>query len=172
MHDLAYIALGSNLGDRLEHLQAGLDDLRASSAIELVSVSSVYETEPQGYRQQPTFLNAVCSARSTLSAPELLDIMQTIENDHKRQRHIHWGPRTLDLDLLLYGKQQFDGDQLTLPHPYMTERDFVLVPLCQIAPQLKNPLNGRLYTDYLRTLNGAPLRAVAELNFPIVHANS
>jgi 2-amino-4-hydroxy-6-hydroxymethyldihydropteridine diphosphokinase len=172
MNDLAYIALGSNLGDRLQHLQAGLDGLRAVSAIEMVAVSSVYETEPQGYTQQPTFLNAVCSVRSTLAAPELLDTMQTIENDHKRQRHIHWGPRTLDLDLLLYGEQRFDGDRLTLPHPYMTERDFVLAPLCQIAPQLKNPLNGHLYTDYRLTLNGPPIRAVAELSFPIAHANS
>ncbi len=172
MNDLAYIALGANLGNRLNHLQSGLDQLQALSALELVTASSVYETEPQGYTQQPTFLNAVCSVRTSIPPLELLAAMQIIENDHQRQRHIHWGPRTLDLDLLLYGNQPFDSDLLVLPHPYMTERDFVLVPLCQIAPQLRNPLNNRLYTDYLRELAGPPIHAMAELNAPIAHANS
>lgn len=172
MNDLAYIALGSNLGERLDYLQMGLDSLRSLPAIELVAASSIYETEPQGYTQQPTFLNAVCSVRSALSPLELLTAMQAIEKDHKRQRHIHWGPRTLDLDLLLYGKRQLDSDLLVLPHPYMTERDFVLAPLCQIAPQLRNPLNDRLYADYLHHLKNPPLRTVAEFTISAIHADS
>ncbi|MGY8824807.1 MAG: 2-amino-4-hydroxy-6-hydroxymethyldihydropteridine diphosphokinase [Candidatus Latescibacterota bacterium] len=172
MSDLSYIALGSNLGDRLHHLQSGLNSLQLLSHVELIAVSSAYETEPQGYIEQPTFLNAVCSVRSTFSAPELLSSMQEIENNHQRQRHIHWGPRTLDLDLLLYGDQRFDSDSLIVPHPHMTERSFVLVPLCQIAPQLRNPLNNRLYTDDLRLLEGPNPQAIAELTTPITHVHS
>ena len=172
MSDLSYIALGSNLGDRLHHLQSGLNSLQLLSHVELIAVSSAYETEPQGYIEQPTFLNAVCSVRSTFSAPELLSSMQEIENNHQRQRHIHGGPRTLDLDLLLYGDQRFDSDSLIVPHPHMTERSFVLVPLCQIAPQLRNPLNNRLYTDDLRLLEGPNPQAIAELTTPITHVHS
>lgn len=172
MSDLAYIALGSNLGDRLDHLQSGLNCLQMHPQLELVAVSSVYETEPQGYTQQPTFLNAVCSVRSILPASELLATMQEIENEHQRQRHIHWGPRTLDLDLLLYGNQFFDNDSLVVPHPHMIDRTFVLVPLCQIAPQLRDPLNNRLYSDYLRLLEGPTPQPVAELSPAIPHAHS
>ena len=152
MAELAYIGIGSNLDDRRAYLASGLAQLLAVPRIELHAVSSVYETAPIGYTDQPPFLNAVFSVRTDLPPQDLLHAMQRAENSHHRQRRIHWGPRTLDLDLLLYGACRIDAGNLLLPHPHMTARAFVLVPLCEIAPDLRHPVTGKPFADSLREL--------------------
>lgn len=152
MTELAYIGIGSNLGDRLAELASGLAELLAVPGVELDAVSSIYETDPVGYLDQPAFLNAVFSVRAALEPQDLLRAMQRIETDHHRQRCIHWGPRTLDLDLLLYGTIQLTSGDLLLPHPRLTERAFVLAPLGEIAPALRHPVTGKPFAASLREL--------------------
>ena len=154
MAELTYIGIGSNLGDRSAFLAAGLAELGAVAGIDIEAVSSIYETAPVGYLDKPSFLNAVFAVRTTLSSLELLHIMQRIESNHQRQRKIHWGPRTLDLDLLLYGSLQLETEELTLPHPHLVERLFVLAPLCEIAPDLHHPATGEPFAASLESLDG------------------
>lgn len=132
----AYIALGSNLGDRAAHLQFAVDALAAAPEVEVLAVSRVYETAPVGGPSQDAFLNAVAAIETTLVPHALLALAQRIENDAHRVRVERWGPRTLDVDLLLYDDMRLDEPDLTLPHPRMWERGFVLAPLHDVAPQL------------------------------------
>ena len=152
MVETAYVGLGSNLGDRLAYLRAGVNKLIADSCVQLQSTSSVYATAPVGVLEQPEFLNAVIAVATSLSPEKLLAQMQAIEDRHGRQRAVHWGPRTLDLDLLLFGDRRLRGDTLTIPHPHLTERCFVLSPLCEIAPTLKHPSTGERLSMLLETL--------------------
>jgi 2-amino-4-hydroxy-6-hydroxymethyldihydropteridine diphosphokinase len=154
MPELAYIGIGSNLGDRNAFLTAGIAELAAVADIDIEAVSSVYETAPVGYLDQPSFLNAVFAIRTALPPLELLHTMQRIESDHQRQRQIHWGPRTLDLDLLLYRSLQLETEELTLPHPHLAERLFVLAPLCEIAPDLHHPETDEPFAASLKSLDG------------------
>lgn len=136
----AYIALGSNLGSRLHYLRAAAKALAEHPQINITGYSRIYETTPVGGpAEQGAFLNAVIRLTTTLSAQELLALMQSIEQAQGRQRTVHWGPRTLDLDLLLYGAEAIHESELTVPHPRLTERNFVLVPLCDLAPTLSIP---------------------------------
>lgn len=125
----AYIALGSNVGDREELLRDALDLLDSHPGIAVVRASAVYETAPVGYTDQPAFLNMAAAVRTSLAPLELLRAMLAMEQQLGRTRDIRWGPRTIDLDLLLYGDIAMDIEELTLPHPRMMERAFVLVPL-------------------------------------------
>ena len=131
-----YIGLGSNMGDRLGHLRHAVFLLEATDGIELVTESSVYETEPVG-PEQPDFLNAVIEVRTTLSARELLKRLKEIEAEIGRTPSERWGPREIDLDLLTYGRERIEDEDLTVPHPRMGERAFVLVPLAEIAPDVR-----------------------------------
>jgi len=130
----AYLGIGSNLGDRLEHLQLAVDDLAAADGVDLVAVSPVYETEPVGGPEQPDYLNAVVAVDTTLTAHELLRVAQAIEAEADRVRTVRWGPRTLDVDVLLVEGVQVEEPDLVVPHPRMTERAFVLVPLADLDP--------------------------------------
>lgn len=132
-----YLGLGSNLGDRSVHLAEALRQLNGSPLIEVSAVSSVYETEPVGVKEQPPFLNLVVSASTTLSPHELLDRCLDIERSLGRIRRERWGPRTIDIDMLLYGDIAADDERLVLPHPRMAERGFVVIPLAEIAPDLQ-----------------------------------
>ncbi|MGO4111325.1 2-amino-4-hydroxy-6-hydroxymethyldihydropteridine diphosphokinase [Paenibacillus sp. YAF4_2] len=125
----AYIALGSNLGDREELLRQAVERLKQQSGVQIVKVSGIYETDPVGYTDQPAFLNMAVSVKTSLSPNELLHALFDAEQLLGRIRDIRWGPRTIDLDLLLYGDVTMDDEELTLPHPRMMERAFVLVPL-------------------------------------------
>ena len=140
---LAAIALGSNLGDRHATLASAIEDVRALGR--LVAVSRFYDTEPVGYTQQPRFLNAAMLLQAELSPLDLLHALLEIERRHGRDRShgIAKGPRTLDLDLLLHDGVVMHTDELTLPHPEMHRRPFVLEPLAEIAPDLRHPLLGR-----------------------------
>ncbi len=172
MSERVFIALGSNIGQRLDYLQMGLNELHALRGMDVLSASSVYETAPLGYTEQPAFLNAVCCARTEGTPADLLAAMQAIEHRHGRQRTIHWGPRTLDLDLLLFGDTCVNSPTLTLPHPHITVRDFVLVPLLQIAPDARDPSTALPYAHYLERLGAAELPAVAELTLPVADARA
>lgn len=144
-----FIGLGANLGDAKAHLKAGLNGLAALDAYEPLGVSSLYVTAPVGPVKQPPFFNAVAHGRYRGAAMDLLRAMQQIEAGRGRERVVHWGPRTLDLDLLIFGGDIIDLPELKVPHPEMWQRAFVLVPLMEIAPELKLPLwqktAGQLY---------------------------
>jgi 2-amino-4-hydroxy-6-hydroxymethyldihydropteridine diphosphokinase len=132
----AYLGLGSNLGDRAATLRAAIAALEASPGIRVTRISSLYETPPWGPVPQGPYLNACIGVETTLSPRQLLDLGLAIERDHGRERAVRWGPRTLDIDLLLFGDTSLDEDGLIVPHPRMAERAFVLVPLAEIAPEL------------------------------------
>lgn len=125
----AYIALGSNLGDREQWLLQAIKALEARANISVEAVSALYETDPVGYTDQDAFLNMAIKVSTTLSPLELLREQLDIENELGRVRQVRWGPRTIDLDLLLYDNVSLETEQLILPHPRMLERAFVLVPL-------------------------------------------
>jgi 2-amino-4-hydroxy-6-hydroxymethyldihydropteridine diphosphokinase len=144
--------LGSNLGDRQAYLEAGLAGLATLSRTEITVVSSVYETAPQGYVDQPPFLNAVAALTTDLNPLDLLHALRRLEDRHLRQRTIPWGPRTLDMDLLLHGDRVLDTPELVLPHPRMTERCFVLAPLIEVDPELRHPVTGRSFRSCCREL--------------------
>jgi 2-amino-4-hydroxy-6-hydroxymethyldihydropteridine diphosphokinase len=132
----AYVALGSNLGDRVANLQFAVDALAAAAGVEVVDVSRVYETAPVGGPPQDAYLNAVVAIETALDPHELLALGQRVERDAHRVRAERWGPRTLDVDLLLYDDVRLDEADLTVPHPRMWERGFVLAPLRDVAPAL------------------------------------
>jgi len=151
------IALGSNLGDRLENLRAGIDGLAAADGVLVDAVSKLYETAPVGGPdQQGPYLNAALVATTTLGAAELLRLMHGIEALRDRERTVHWGPRTLDLDLLVYGDLVSDGPSLQIPHPRQHQRRFVLVPVCDVAPDLVHPVLGRTMRELLAELPVEP----------------
>jgi 2-amino-4-hydroxy-6-hydroxymethyldihydropteridine diphosphokinase len=132
----AYLGLGSNLGDRLTHLQRAIDALAATDGIEVVAVSRVYETAPVGGPEQDDFLNAVLAVDTTLDPAALLAAAQAAEQGEQRVRTVRWGPRTLDVDILRYGDERVSTPDLEIPHPRMEERAFVLAPLHDVAPDL------------------------------------
>jgi 2-amino-4-hydroxy-6-hydroxymethyldihydropteridine diphosphokinase len=136
---ISYLSLGSNLGDREGYLRSAAASLHALPRTSAVRLSSVYETAPVGLTDQPAFLNMVVELRTRLTARELLRACQKIESELGRTRDLRWGPRTIDLDILLYGDLTCAEDDLQVPHPRMLEREFVLVPLAEIAPNLILP---------------------------------
>ena len=138
----AYIALGSNLGDKEANLRKALE-LLEKRGVEVVRTSSFICTEPYGVTDQPQFLNAVCEVRTSLAPLELLHTLLDIEQEMGRVRLRHWGERNIDLDLLLYEDVVMDTPELKLPHPDMQNRDFVLLPLVEIAPELVHPTLGK-----------------------------
>jgi 2-amino-4-hydroxy-6-hydroxymethyldihydropteridine diphosphokinase len=167
MAERAYLGLGSNLGDRLAYLQTAVQQLSATPGVRLEAASSVWETAPVGVTDQPWFLNAVVALLTELEPEELLAVMQRLEADHHRRRDQHWGPRTLDLDLLLFGQRRLATTSLTVPHPRLTERAFALAPLCELAPDLVHPVSGRRLADHLAELGGnQPLLRLGALALP------
>ena len=135
----AYVALGSNLGDKEANLRKALELLQERS-VEVVKTSSFICTEPYGVTDQPQFLNGVCEVRTSLVPLALLHTLLEIEQEMGRVRLRHWGERNIDLDLLLYEDVVLDTEELKLPHPDMQNRDFVLLPLAEIAPELVHPI--------------------------------
>jgi 2-amino-4-hydroxy-6-hydroxymethyldihydropteridine diphosphokinase len=151
------LALGSNLGDRLASLQGGVDVLCARPGLSGVQVSPVYETAPVGGPAQPEYLNAVLVAATTLSARAVLDRCQEAENALGRVRTERWGPRTLDVDVIVYGTEVSDDPELTLPHPRAHERAFVLAPWHAVDPGAVIPGRGRV-ADLLAAVGTADVR--------------
>jgi len=149
----AYVALGSNLGDREAHLAAAIEALRARPAVRVTAVSAVYETAPVGPPPQGPYLNAVVRLRTQLAPRALLACLLEIEAARGRQRSAgRWSARTLDLDLLFYGSLILDEPGLRVPHPHLHERAFVLEPLCDVAPGLLHPVLGKTVEDLARNV--------------------
>lgn len=151
---IAYVGLGSNLADPIWQVQKALERLALLPATSLMAQSSLYLTPPMGPQNQPDYINAVVSLRTLLSAEALLEALRGIEALHDRQRQLHWGPRTLDLDLLLYGQAVICTERLQVPHPGLCQRIFVVQPLLEIAPQLVLP-DGRALAGVLEQLVAA-----------------
>jgi 2-amino-4-hydroxy-6-hydroxymethyldihydropteridine diphosphokinase len=141
---LAFVALGANLGDPLRTLRLAVESLQALPHSQLIATSAFYRTAPLGLPNQPDFINAVVSLHTKLTPAGLLEALFAIEAQFGRQRSIRNAPRTLDLDLLLHGEHLSDDPTLTLPHPRMHQRAFVLAPLAEIAPDLSVPGHGRV----------------------------
>ncbi len=131
-----YLSLGSNIGDRKSYLDRAIKSLNNLEETTVTTVSSFYETPAWGKTDQADFLNCCCELETQLVPQALLSACQKIEKDLNRVRHEHWGPRTIDIDILLFGDGVINEENLKIPHPYMLERTFVLVPLEEIAPDL------------------------------------
>ena len=134
-----YLGLGSNLGNREDNLRQALQQLSNHPGIQFCRLASLYETAPWGNLEQEWFLNTVAEIQTSLSPLELLQVLQEIEQVLGRTRTVKWGPRTLDLDILLYGDEKIDLPDLQIPHPRLTERAFVLVPLAELRPEMILP---------------------------------
>jgi len=146
----AYIGLGSNLGDREATIRAAVDRLRAHPQIKVTAESSLIETAPVGGPAgQPTFLNGAAALETDLEPDALLDVLKGIERDLGRRPRTRWGPREIDLDVLLYGDRVVETSRLTVPHPLMAQRRFVLAPLSEIAPDARDPVTGRTVREML-----------------------
>jgi 2-amino-4-hydroxy-6-hydroxymethyldihydropteridine diphosphokinase len=146
-HQLVYLSLGSNLGDRLSNLKAAADQL--PPRVQIMGSSRIYETEPWGYLDQPKFLNQVLYAQTRLSPLELLAYLKDREKSIGRKPSFRFGPREVDIDILIYADQVIDQDDLIIPHPRLSERAFVLVPLAEIAPDLMLPGSEKTIQEYL-----------------------
>jgi 2-amino-4-hydroxy-6-hydroxymethyldihydropteridine diphosphokinase len=159
----AYLALGSNLGDREQNLRRALELLETSD-IHVLRRSSIYETEPRDVRDQPWFLNMVVEVNTGLFPMQLLARIQKIEREMHRTRTTAKGPRTIDVDILLFGKFVVDSRALQIPHPRITERRFVLEPLAELAPQLRHPSSLKPIHELLATLKGQIVRRIGPLS--------
>ena len=140
----AYIGLGSNLDNPIGHVKRALEDLKQLPQSQLLLASKLYLSKPVGPQDQDNFVNAVALIITELEPLSLLDELQTIEQQHQRVRERHWGPRTLDLDLLLFGEQSIQHPRLTVPHAQLSRRDFVVGPLLELCPELVLPSGTQL----------------------------
>lgn len=148
----AYIALGSNMGDREGYLKGAVKALSEAEGCKVEKVSDYITTEPYGYKEQEDFLNGCLQMRTLLTPEELLKLLHEVEEAADRKREIRWGPRTLDLDIIFYDNLVMDTEDLHIPHIEMHKRDFVLKPLAQIAPYLRHPVRNRTVQEMLEEL--------------------
>ncbi|MCS4487422.1 2-amino-4-hydroxy-6-hydroxymethyldihydropteridine diphosphokinase [Streptococcus sciuri] len=160
-----YLSLGSNMGNRKAYLEEAVLAISQLKDTKLVAVSSVYETAAWGNTNQADFLNLCCLLETSLLPNILLEKTQAIENQLGRMRHVHWGPRTIDIDLLLYDDQTVNSKLLIIPHPYMCERAFVLKPLLDLEATLSLP-NGDKLADYLDRLDTTDIHYHSDLSLP------
>lgn len=147
-----YLSLGSNMGERERYIKDALEMLTKEPAIQCVRVSDLIETEPYGYTDQALFLNAAVELKTLKSPEQMLEVCRHIEKAGNRERSIHWGPRTIDVDILLFGDRVVQTDDLTIPHREMHKRRFVLEPLTQIAPWAEHPVFGKRVIELLDSL--------------------
>jgi 2-amino-4-hydroxy-6-hydroxymethyldihydropteridine diphosphokinase len=155
-----FLSLGTNLGDRVANLQNAIDALQ-SQRVQVVRSSSIYETEPQDLKEQPWFLNMAVECRTRLFPLQLLAVIARIERQMGRERKrdsLAKGPRSIDIDILLYGTAVIDSPNLLIPHPRMLDRRFVLEPLCEIDEKLKHPVTGISFKLRLKQLNNQLVR--------------
>jgi len=155
-----YIGLGSNLNEPATQLRRALHQLQQLPKSQFLTLSNIYQSSPIGPENQPDYLNAVALVNTQLSPEQLLDCLQHIEQLQQRIRTIHWGPRTIDLDILLFGQQQIHTDRLTIPHAQMHLRSFVLIPLLDIKPNLILP-NGITLIELAKSVDQSGLQAIA-----------
>ncbi|MBM5597756.1 2-amino-4-hydroxy-6-hydroxymethyldihydropteridine diphosphokinase [Listeria seeligeri] len=134
----AFLSIGTNIGERLDNLNSAVSGLAAVEQIKIIKVSSVYETDAVGYEEQAAFLNIVVEIETSFAPVELLDFCLELELELGRVRLFKWGPRLIDIDILLYEDVKLDTEKLKIPHPYMKERAFVMIPLIEISPDKAN----------------------------------
>ena len=146
-----FLSVGSNMGDRRKYLTDGIDFLRSNKDIRVLSVSEIIETKPYGKTDQDDFLNSAVMLETLLSPEELLEVLHDAENEAGRVRSEHWGPRTLDMDILLYDDLIINTEDLTIPHADMLNRDFVLKPLCEIAPYAYHPVANKRICEIMNS---------------------
>jgi len=146
----AFIGFGSNIGDRVLYCQRALSLLKEAG--EILKVSSLWVTEPWGYKEQPFFINGVLKLKTHLSARELLEFLKKTEKEIGRRDRFRWGPREIDLDLLLYEEEVIDEEDLKVPHPFLHERAFVLIPLVEIEPEVYHPVLKKTAKELLNLL--------------------
>src|SRR5699024_408279 len=151
--NIAYISLGSNIEPRESYMEKAIALLQAHDQIDIIKRSSIYETAPVGYLDQSQFLNMVIQIKTSLKNMELLRACQAIENELGRETTIENGPRTMDLDILLYNNENRDLEELRIPHRRIHERAFVLIPLYEIAPDIALPTSGVLIEDILHKIS-------------------
>ena len=149
--ETAVIAIGSNMGDRMSYIQSALDQMEEKAG-HILAVSDIIETKAYGYTDQADFLNLAILLETELEPYPLLDVLHEIEADLDRVRIIRWGPRTIDLDIIFYGSRILDEEDLHIPHIDFMRRVFVLRPICQIAPDLKDPRTGKTIRTLLKEL--------------------
>ncbi|HWO76026.1 MAG TPA: 2-amino-4-hydroxy-6-hydroxymethyldihydropteridine diphosphokinase [Bacillus sp. (in: firmicutes)] len=149
MMSKAYLSLGTNMGDRLGYLNKAISLLKMQGSIQIKKMSSIYETDPVGFEDQSPFLNMVIEIETAESPFRLLEIILQIEEKLGRIRLFKWGPRTIDLDILLYNQDNIETEQLIVPHPRMHERAFVLIPLLEINDKLMHPALGKEFKQIL-----------------------
>lgn len=158
----AWLGLGGNIGDVKTVLQEAIDLLRGNDGVELIEVSPLYKTPPWGVEDQPWFLNCCVEVSTTASPEELLEICQEAERQGKRQRTVRWGPRTIDIDIIAFEGIDQVEQRLTIPHPRATQRAFVMVPLADIAPELK--LSGKTIQEWAKELDADGLQPASDTN--------
>lgn len=152
----AYLGIGGNIGDTKRNIESSIELLKQNSGITVTQVSSFYETEPVGYEDQDWFLNVVVEISTSLTPHQLLEYCQTVENELKRVRTIRWGPRTIDVDILLFEGFESDSEILTVPHPRMTQRAFAMVPLYEINKEIE--ISGEPISSIVENLKGEGIR--------------
>jgi 2-amino-4-hydroxy-6-hydroxymethyldihydropteridine diphosphokinase len=160
---VVYLGLGSNIGERESLLQAALDELNRPD-LRLRRVSSLYETEPVGLRDQPWFLNLAAEFETELFPRQLLHHIQRIERQMGRRRMVVNGPRTIDIDILLYGSSIVKTEELEIPHPRFRERRFAVAPLAELQPELRDPVTGKSMSELLAALRGQTARRLPAAN--------
>jgi len=167
MHTI-YLGLGTNLGDRLRNLQKAIGSL--SRVMSVTAVSPIYQSDPWGVTDQPPFLNMCLSATTPLNPKTLLHFLKNLETELGRQKTIKWGPRLIDIDILLYDDKIIDTNHLTIPHPHMTERAFVLVPLADIAPDLIHPIHNKTIAELKTAVDQTTLHPIQDTILLPTHA--
>ncbi|MDD5065441.1 MAG: 2-amino-4-hydroxy-6-hydroxymethyldihydropteridine diphosphokinase [bacterium] len=153
-NDFIYLSLGSNQGNREMNLERAVEKL-AQQGVRIVRLSSLYETEPVGFPDQPCFLNKVAECDTSLSPEKLLQAIQQVENEMGRVRTCKWGPRTIDIDILFYKDCVFQRKDLLIPHPEIENRNFILVPLAELNPELFHPVSRKRLKDLISSKKGA-----------------
>lgn len=163
--NIVFLGLGTNLGDRTGNLNTALK-LLPEKGLKILAVSGIYETAAWGFTDQPDFLNLCLQARTDLNPGDLLDTLKILEKEIGRKESFHWGPRLIDIDILYYNNQIISEDNIRIPHPGIAQRDFVLAPLTEIAPDFINPLNHLSSSQMLENLpaNSARVFSPAKQN--------
>lgn len=154
----AYLGLGSNVGDKKANLEKAIQLLEDNKSVIVIKKSSYYETEPVGYKEQDWFLNMVVEIETSFEPEDLLEYCQWIEKELKRKRIVRWGPRTIDVDILVYEDYESNDEMLTIPHPRICERAFVMIPLHEIAPALK--IKGKSIEELLKNFKGEEIKKI------------